>query len=94
MSNEIAAQVTCSPLDNTIREKIWPERNTEEKLQALRDTVEVLLHRLTDAEQTIWYLRGHMHSPSGDIVIFMRSAGPASFQLSTERVPIALRDRY
>jgi hypothetical protein len=55
-----------------VKVKNWNEQTEDEKLNALRDHVEWLTHRLRDAEETIRLLRFHQHSSSGDIVIFMR----------------------
>ena len=46
------------------RPKTWHERSAEEKLDALRDHIEVLTHRLQDAEKLLQRLRFHQHSPS------------------------------
>jgi len=59
----------------SLRLKTWDENGIEEKLAALRDHIEVLTHRLADAEALISKLRYHQHSASGDIVVYLERIG-------------------
>lgn len=75
-----------------MREKNWPERNEEEKLEALRECVTQLVYRLAEAEGTLRKLRGHGHSPSGDIVIYLREID-GRIEHYDLRLPTGLRDQ-
>lgn len=74
----------------SVRLKHWSESSAEEKLAALRDHIEVLTHRLQDAETLLQRLRFHNHSPSGELVIFLERIGNRiePFEL---RLPSGLR---
>lgn len=56
-----------------VKVRNWNDSTAEQKLDALRDHIEWLAHRLADAEATIYKLRFHQHSPSGEIVIYLRA---------------------
>ena len=73
-----------------VRLKTWSERSAEEKLDALRDHIEVLTHRLQDAETLLQRLRFHQHSPSGELVVYLERIGNRiePFEL---RLPTGLR---
>ena len=75
-----------------MREKLWPERDADEKLEALRECVTQLVYRLGEAEGTIRKLRGHGHSPSGDIVIYLREID-GRIEHYDLRLPNGLRDQ-
>jgi hypothetical protein len=72
------------------RLKTWNERTADEKLEALRDHIEVLTHRLQDAETLLQRLRFHQHSPSGELVVYLERIGNRiePFEL---RLPSGLR---
>ena len=74
-----------------MREKLWPERNADEKFEALRECVTQLVYRLAEAESTIRKLRGHGHSPSGDIVVYLREI-EGRIDHYDLRLPVGLRD--
>lgn len=78
--------------NNVMRQKTWHERDTDGKLEALRECVTQLVYRLADAENTIRKLRGHGHSPSGDIVIYLREI-EGRVEPYELRVPTGLRDQ-
>jgi hypothetical protein len=73
-----------------LRVKNWSERTAEEKLDAMRDHIEVLTHRLQDAETLLQRLRFHQHSPSGELVVYLERIGNRieHFEL---RLPSGLR---
>ena len=83
--NEVPAYNT-----KAVRLKTWSERTAEEKLDALRDHIEVLTHRLQDAETLLQRLRFHNHSPSGELVLYLERIGNKiePFEL---RLPSGLR---
>jgi len=74
------------------RTKTWPERNADEKLEALREEVRTLIFRLAEAEALIAKLRLHSHSPSGDIVVYLKHHPEHLISYHPLRVPIGLRD--
>lgn len=73
-----------------VRLKTWNERTAEEKLDAMRDHIEVLTHRLQDAETLLQRLRFHQHSLSGELVVYLERIGNRieHFEL---RLPSGLR---
>jgi len=71
-----------------VREKLWTERTTDEKLSALRDQC-IVLSQIADAQsKMISKLQSHDHSQSGVIMVKLDDSYPL-----TSRVPTALRDR-
>jgi hypothetical protein len=79
-----------SYMEKAVRLKHWSESSADEKLAALRDHIEVLTHRLQDAETLLQRLRFHNHSPSGELVIYLERIGNRiePFEL---RLPTGLR---
>jgi hypothetical protein len=73
-----------------LRIKNWSERTADEKLDALREHIEVLTHRLQYAETLLQSLRFHQHSPSGELVVYLERIGNRiePFEL---RLPSGLR---
>ncbi len=76
-----------------VRDKTWNERNSDERLEALREQVTWLTYRLAEAEQMVAKLRYHQHSPSGEIVVFLERVTDRIVPHEL-RVPAALRDDY
>lgn len=73
-----------------MREKLWPERDSHEKMEALRVQVVSLLARSKAQSALIDKLLEHIHGPSGDICV------PIHDSRSTNRdlyIPVPLRDR-
>lgn len=93
MSNENATPdgVVGYMGNKAMRPKTWSEHDKDGKLEALRECVTQLVYRLADAENTIRKLRGHGHSPSGDIVVYLREI-EGRIDPYELRVPTGLRD--
>ena len=88
--NESAGQIGAAM---AVRDKNWNERNADERLEALREQVTWLTHRLAEAEQMVAKLRYHQHSPSGEIVVFLERVTDRIVPHEL-RVPTALRDDF
>jgi hypothetical protein len=59
------------------REKIWPERGIEEKLEALRREVLWLVEQTQDQQQAIGRLLQHQHGENGAVVVPMTENFPS-----------------
>lgn len=76
-----------------VRDKNWNERNSDERLEALREQVTWLTYRLAEAEQMVAKLRHHQHSPSGEIVVYLERVTDRIVPHEL-RVPNSLRDDF
>lgn len=77
-----------------MRDKLWPERDIEQKLSALRSEVVRLLHLNENLQQQVAFLVEHQHGPRGELLTPMpggRINSPIGYQRN--HVPTALRDK-
>lgn len=77
-----------------MREKLWTERDHDEKLAALRDHVLWLSHLLTEANERIHGLMRHEHCKSGLLTPLSYSEhGLNTGPRGRNPIPTALRDK-
>lgn len=70
------------------REKLWPERSTDDKLLILRDQVIQLRQQLTRQIRVVELLLAHRHGTNGEI---LASIGMFEHEAYSNRIPVALR---
>ena len=75
------------------REKIWPERDIEGKLEALRQQVLQLSFVIADWRERLARLEVHQHSASGQLLAPL--GGPVDYSKPPARpyTPMGLRDK-
>jgi len=84
MSND--NEIQSSPC----REKLWTERDVEQKLEALRQQLIYLTHKTRSSRGVLDVLMRHEHGVDGRLLVPLIDSNIGSYE--RDRVPTALRD--
>jgi len=76
------------------RERLWPERDESQKIEALRQEIVRLSHIVASLNDDVFKLRHHQHSPLGILTVPLDS-GEQNFPRGYYRnsIPMSLRDK-
>lgn len=79
-------------IPQAMRERLWTERDTEQKLEALRQQVLRLTRDCNDQRATIAHLLTHQHGSNGTLLMSFESVsnGPSGYR---GHMPMSLRDK-
>ena len=75
------------------RERLWTERDVEQKLEALRQQVVHLSYVIEQYNKNIDGLNIHQHAPDGRLLVPMFGASADLLGYDGGRIPIGLRDK-
>lgn len=75
------------------REKTWPERDNDGKLEALRQELGRALNLCEDLKRTVYALTNHQHGPGGELMVPIQERLGNIAQNMRSYVPMSLRDK-
>ena len=87
MSNEQQANKLA------MREKVWPERNADEKLEALKQSLCYALIHIEELRETVRHLTRHQHATNGEVLSPMNDDRNYPLGYQRNRIPMALQDK-
>ena len=90
--SEIAGSLSAKVADVVTREKIWPERTADEKLEELRQVVIRQCYLIERLEQQVRALLGHQHGAHGELLTVLNTHQNAPLGYAPSAIPMSLRD--